>query len=121
MDSRRPGVVATLPARHLRFGERLKRALLRTFAVTGIGLLVSNFALLIMPVPHLHLCSIPLVLILGPLVGAVTFRDSALLGASDLPCPRCSVMVQVPAELPGWPARFNCIHCGIMVELNEAR
>jgi hypothetical protein len=121
MDSRRPQVVVSVAARHLRTWDRLRRALGRTAAVTGVGLLLGNVALVVVPVPHVHLCLFPISLILGPIVGVAAWRDRVLLAASALACPRCGGVADVPADLPGWPARFNCEHCGIMVELNLAR
>ena len=121
MDSRRLEVVATLPARHLGVRERLWRAFKRMAVVSFVGLLCANMMILVLPVPHLHLCSLPLAIILGPLVGYVTWRDSVLVGKSEIACPRCGEELVVPDQLPGWPARFNCEHCGIMVELKLAK
>lgn len=120
MDSTRPGVVVTLSARHLTRFERLRRALGRMAIVSAIALLVSNFMLLVVPAPHLHLCSLPLAIIVGPLVGFLSWRERALLAAGEIECARCRKPVSVPANKPGWPARMNCLHCGIMVELDLA-
>jgi hypothetical protein len=120
MDQRRPEAVTTLPVRHLRWFERLWRATRRGFGVMGLLLLVGNFALLIFPVPHLHLCLFPIAFVLGPVLGIFSWRDRVLLPKAALPCPRCRDTVSVPDELGGWPARFNCSQCGIMIELNHA-
>ncbi len=56
MDSTRPGLVVLLPARHLGPWERFRRAFGRLIAVSGIALIISNFMLLIVPAPHVHLC-----------------------------------------------------------------
>jgi hypothetical protein len=118
MDSRRPGVVAMIPAQHLRASQRLKRALRQMFIVGGSALLVSNLMLLFVPAPHLHLCSLPLAIVIGPIVGIVTWRSRVLLAESQIECPRCCDSLTVPAGLAGWPARFNCVHCAIMVEIH---
>lgn len=120
MDQRRPEIVATLPVRHLGGLERLRRGAGRGLGVMGGLLLIGNFALLIFPVPHLHLCLFPIALILGPVLGFTTWQDRVVLTEADLCCPRCRAQVTVPAGLGGWPARFNCRRCGIMVELNGA-
>jgi hypothetical protein len=118
MDSRRPQQVLTLPARQLRLLERLWRATRRVFGVTGLLLLLGNVALLMAPFPHLHLCLFPIALVLGPLLGWFAWRDRVVLAESRLPCPRCHHTLVVPEGTRGWPARFNCEQCGIMVELN---
>lgn len=120
MDSTRPGLVVTLPARHLGRWARLRRALSRLIIVSSIALLVSNFMLLIVPAPHLHLCSLPLAIIVGPLVAFLAWRQQVLLAATEIACARCGKPVSVPQDHPGWPARMNCLHCGIMVELTRA-
>jgi hypothetical protein len=120
MDSTRPGEVVLLPARHLGPWERFRRAFGRMVVVSGIALFISNFMLLIVPAPHVHLCSLPLSIILGPLVAFLSWRQRVLLGASEIACVRCRKPVAVPANHPGWPARMNCLHCGIMVELTLA-
>lgn len=121
MDSRRPQVVASVPARHLGAAARLWRGLRRTLLVTGTGFLVGNVALVMVPIPHVHLCLLPLSFVFGPIFGAFAWRDRALLGAAAVDCPRCGQQATVPERLAGWPARFNCQHCHIMVELNPAR
>lgn len=120
MDLRRPERVATLPARQLGGAERVWRGSRRLLAVSGGLLLLGNFMLLLVPVPHVHLCLFPLALILGPVLGWFAWRDRAVLAAAPLPCPRCHETIVVPDRLAGWPARFNCERCGIMVELNPA-
>ncbi|MFT3711598.1 MAG: hypothetical protein QM817_28510 [Archangium sp.] len=121
MDSQRPGLVVTLQAEHLTLRRRLWRAIRYGAATTGIGLLIANFLLLLFPIPHLHICSIPLAILLGPLVAIFTFRTRVLLASNSVPCPKCATPVTVPEKLGGWPARFNCPHCAIMIELSAAR
>jgi hypothetical protein len=118
--SQRPEMVLSLPARHLRLGERVWRAGLRLFGVSGALLVVGNLLLIMIPVPHVHLCLFPLAFILGPMIAFVAWRDRVILAAVPLPCPRCREQAQIPAGHSGWPARFNCEKCGIMVELNAA-
>src|SRR5581483_8188101 len=120
MDSRRPEAVVTLPVRQLRLGERVWRAAKRLLGITGIGLLVGNVVLLMLPFPHVHLCLFPVVLILGPLIAFFAWRDRVVLGGATVPCPHCHRDIAVPDALYGWPARFNCQECGIRVELNAA-
>lgn len=120
MDSTRPGLVVTLAARHLGRWERFRRAFGRMVIVSSIALLVSNFMLLVVPAPHLHLCSLPLAIVLGPLVAFLAWRQRVLLDATDIACARCRKPVTVPKDQPGWPVRMNCLHCGIMVELTHA-
>lgn len=114
----RPSEVITLPARHLKIGERIWRASKRLFGVSGLLLLVGNLALLFFPVPHVHLCLFPIALVLGPVLAWFAGRERVVFAASDFPCPRCHDTAHLPEGLSGWPARFNCLHCGIMVELN---
>ncbi len=121
MDSRKPQAIITLAARHLRRFERLRRATWRFVVISGAGLVVGNVAVLIFPVPHVHFCLFPISLVIGPIAGVVTWRDRALLASTDVPCPRCGEPATVPAGLAGWPARFNCLHCSAMVELNLAQ
>jgi hypothetical protein len=118
--SPRPEMVLTLPARHLGLRERVWRGALRVFGVTGIMLIVGNVLLIALPIPHVHLCIFPLAFILGPLVGFLAWRNRVVLAPTSLPCPRCRQAAQIPSELTGWPAHFNCEQCGIMVELNAA-
>lgn len=120
MDSRRPQEVVALPARHLHPLERLARGLKRMVTIVGVGLLVGNFLLVVIPFPAVHLCLIPVALIVGPIFGVATWKDRVLLAAQSIECPRCGGAAEVPAELPGWPARFNCERCAIMVEINAA-
>jgi hypothetical protein len=120
MDRRRPEIVVTLPAQHLTRRQRLWRAGGRLFGISGVLLVVGNILLFTFPVPHVHLCLFPLAMILGPVIGFVAWRDRVLLAEATLPCPRCHEDSKIPAGLSGWPARFNCERCGIMVELNQA-
>ncbi|MBL8911750.1 MAG: hypothetical protein JNM17_13745 [Archangium sp.] len=120
MDSLRPGLVVTLMAQHFTLRQRLGRALWRGFSVMFIGLLIANFLLLLIPTPHLHVCSIPISILLGPIVAIFVFRTRVQLAAAEIPCPRCAAKVMVPDKLGGWPARFNCQHCAIMIELQAA-
>lgn len=120
MDSARPGEVVTLRVRHLGVGERVGLAAWRFAWVGLLALFISNFILLIVPAPHIHLCSLPIALALGPFVGYLTWRIKARLDAQPMFCPRCAKHIEVPANLGGWPARFNCLHCGRMVELSPA-
>lgn len=114
-------MVRTLPARHLRPPERAWRATKRLFGVTGLLLIVGNILLITFPIPHVHLCLFPIAIILGPVLAWFAARERVVFGASELPCPRCHDPAQVPEGLSGWPARFNCARCGIMVELSEPR
>ena len=118
--SKRPEMVVTVPARKLPLPERAWRAARRVLGVSGVLLLVGNVLLLMLPFPHLHLCLFPMAFVLGPLLGFFAWRDRVVLAASELPCPHCHEAVKVPEGLSGWPARFNCERCGIMVELNPA-
>lgn len=118
MERRGPEVVETLPVRHLRAFDRVLRAARRGSVVMGVLLVVGNVAFLMLPAPHLHLCLFPLAFVLGPLVALFSVRDVVLLGAAQLPCPRCQKPVDVPEGLSGWPARFNCNSCAAMVEVN---
>ena len=68
-----------------------------------------------LPFPHLRLCLFPLALVLGPLIAFFTWRDRVLLASATVPCPHCHHGAIVPQQLGGWPARFNCEHCGIRV------
>ena len=120
MDSTRPGLVAMLSARHLTRWERARRALIRMMVVSGVALFIANFMLLMIPAPHLHFCSVPLAILLGPFVAFLAWRQRVLLGPAEVACARCHKPVAVPANHPGWPARINCLHCGIMVELTLA-
>lgn len=120
MDSPRPAVLAVLPARHLSTWQRVGRATRSFFVVGGVSLVVLNVLLLFAPIPLLHLCTLPVGLLLGPVMGVITLRQRALLGACEVPCPRCGASVAVPANSPGWPARLACVGCGIRVELNLA-
>jgi hypothetical protein len=120
MDSRRPQEVVEVPARHLGPLQRVSRGLKRMLSITGLGLLVGNVLLLMLPFPHVHLCLLPVALIIGPIIGVAAWRDRVLLAPGVIACPRCGGDVDVPAELPGWPARLNCERCGIMVELTAA-
>jgi hypothetical protein len=121
MDSRKPQAIITLPARHLRGFERLRRAAWRLLVVSGLGLVVGNVAVLIFPLPHVHFCLVPISLVIGPIAGVVAWRDSALLASTEVHCPRCGELATVPSGLAGWPARFSCLHCSAMVELNLAQ
>ena len=120
MDSARVGNVVTLQVRHLGVGERLRRALWRFTWVAFVALFISNFILLVVPAPHIHLCSLPVSFAVGPLVGWLTWRVKARFAAQPVPCPHCTRVLDVPGELSGWPGRFNCPHCGRMVELTPA-
>lgn len=121
MDSRRPQALVTLPVTHLRGLQRAGRAFKRFVVIFGSTFVVGNLALLVLPFPHVHFCMVPLALVSAPVVAVYTFRQRAVLGESSLPCPRCGERIEVPKDLPGWPARFNCVHCGIMVELHAAQ
>jgi hypothetical protein len=120
MDRRRPEVLLTLPVRVLSFAGRVWRSSKRGLAVTGVVLLIGNLALIVIPAPHVHLCLFPIAFVLGPIVSAFTWRDTVTIGTAPIDCPRCRGALTVPDDLGGWPARFNCHHCGIMVELNQA-
>lgn len=120
MDSARVGNVVTLQVRHLGVGERMRRALWRFTWAGFVALFISNFILLVVPAPHIHLCSLPLAFAVGPLVGWLTWRVKARFDAQPVPCPHCTRVLDVPGELSGWPGRFNCPHCGRMVELTPA-
>jgi hypothetical protein len=116
----RPEVVLVVQARHLGRRERLWRATRKLLGVSGALLVVGNVLLFTFPIPHFHLCIFPIALIVGPLLAWFTARERVVLAAGALPCPRCREEAHIPAELSGWPARFNCERCGIMVELKPA-
>ena len=120
MERRRPELVSVLPIRHLNQLERLWRAAKSSLVVMGVLLLLGNLAILMIPIPHFHLCLFPLAFVLGPIVAIMSWRDRVLFSQTDLPCPRCQKNVTIPEGLGGWPARFNCDSCAAMVELNEA-
>ena len=120
MDSRRPAEVVLLQAHHLRWSQRMRRGLWRFVWIGTVCLFVSNFMMLVVPLPHLHLCTLPLSLIAGPLAGWLAYRSRVVFVDASLPCPRCRREVPIPQKLEGWPARFNCPQCAIMVELGEA-
>lgn len=120
MDSRRPGLVALLPATHLGLPRRIARATKRFCVASVASLLGLNVLLLFFPVPWIHLFTIPVALFLAPVLGVLTIRQRVLLGACEVACPRCAKPVAFPPGFPGWPARMNCLACGIRVELAEA-
>lgn len=120
MDSQKPQVVRTLPVRHLSGLERLWRASRKGLGWMTLLLVFGNLAFLIVPLPHFHLCLFPIAFVVGPVLAAFAWRDRVLIAKLELPCPRCSEPVTAPENLGGWPARFNCHRCGIMVELNPA-
>lgn len=120
MDSRRPGLVEWLPARHLTALQRVWRAFKRGFVVGLTSLVVTNLLMLFVPIPWLHFCTVPFAILIGPIMAAVTVRERALLGACTVKCPRCREGVELPSDFPGWPARKNCLACGIMVQLDLA-
>ena len=121
MERKRPELVSILPIRHLSLFERVLRAGKRSLIVMGVLVLLGNVAFILMPIPHVHLCSIPLAILLGPVVAIFTFRTRVLLASAQVQCPKCATPVTVPEKLGGWPARFNCPHCAIMIELSAAR
>lgn len=110
MDSSKPGTVATLPVAVLSPGARAWRGLKRLLLVSGIGLLI-------LPVPLVHLCGAAIALVAGPIAGIFAWRATAVLGSSEVPCPKCAVRLPVPEGLAGWPARLHCKACGSMAEL----
>jgi hypothetical protein len=120
MDSRRPEGVATIQAHHLSIGERLRRAGGRFLLVSGGGLVLGNVGLMMFPFPHVHLCLFPVALIIGPLLAWFGWDSRVVLQATEVRCPRCHGTVTVPQGLIGWPARFNCERCAIMIELKPA-
>lgn len=113
MDSARPGLVVTLPVHQLSAGARAWRALRRMSIVSGVGLVL-------LLVPLMHVCGFVIALLAGPIAGAFAWKDSALIGTGEVPCPKCSEVVPLPAKLSGWPARVHCPKCGAMVELQLA-
>jgi hypothetical protein len=74
MDSRRPGLVEWLPARHLTPMQRAWRALKRGFVVGGTSLVVTNLLVLFVPIPWLHFCTVPFAILAGPLMAVLTVR-----------------------------------------------
>lgn len=110
MDSSKPGVVATLPVEVLSPGARAWRGLKRTALVSGVGLLI-------LPVPLVHLCGAAIALVAGPIAGVFAWRATAVLGSSEVQCPKCAGTLAVPEGLAGWPARLHCKACGSMAEL----
>ena len=120
MERKRPELVTMLPIRHLSLFERVLRAGKRSLIVMGTLLMLGNAAVLMIPIPHFHLCLFPLAFVLGPIIAIMSWRDRVLCSQTDLPCPRCQKTVTIPEGIGGWPARFNCDSCAAMVELNEA-
>ena len=113
MDSARPGLVVTLPVEQLSSRARAWRGAKRTLLVSGIGLLI-------IPVPLLHLCGVAVAFVAGPIAGVFAWKSTALFGAGEVPCPKCSQSVALTPKLAGWPARVHCQKCGAMVELQPA-
>lgn len=109
MDSQRPGAVVALPVRHLSFGQRLGRGVLRMVMVSLPGALFALFP------PHL--CGALVAVLGGPIAGLLAARSAAIFGAADIACPKCSQLIPLPQALTGWPARFPCPKCRAMVEL----
>lgn len=98
----------------------MKRAGAKLLWVSALSLFISNFALLVVPLPHLHICTLPLSFIVGPLVAWMSWRTEVVFENGSLSCPRCHRDVELPRDLEGYPARFNCVHCAIMIELVSA-
>lgn len=113
MDSQRAGIVVTLPVRELSTGARVGRALVRLAIVSGIGLAL-------VPVPLMHVCGAITAAVAGPIAAVFAFRGRAVVGAGEISCPRCSKPLQVPGKLIGWPARFQCLDCKAMIDLQPA-
>ncbi len=114
MDSTRPGRVVELPVEQLSSQARLWRGLKRMALVSAVGGVVLF-------IPLVHLCGLAVLVIAGPIAGVFAWRDAALIGSGEVPCPKCSEAVKTPAGLAGWPARVHCQKCGAMVELNAAQ
>lgn len=112
MDSQRPGLVVTLPVLQLSTGARVLRALKRLALVSGIGLLI-------VPVPLLHVCGAVIAGVAGPIAAVFAFTARALVEGKGevMVCPKCSKTLPLPAQLVGWPARFQCLECKAMIEL----
>lgn len=113
MDSMRPGRVVDLPVEQLSSQVRLWRGLKRMLMVSALGAVV-------VPIPLLHLCGFAILLIAGPIAGVFAWKDAALIGTGEVPCPKCTEPVKTTLGLAGWPARVHCKKCGAMVELNRA-
>ena len=114
MDSMRPGRVVDLPVEVLSSRARLWRGLKRMALVSGVGGVVLF-------IPLVHLCGLAVLLVAGPIAGVFAWKDAALIGTGEVPCPRCTEPVKTPPGLSGWPARVHCQKCGAMVELNVAQ
>lgn len=113
MDSSKPGAVVTLPVEVLSPAARAWRGAKRTALVSGIGLVI-------LPVPLMHACGAIVALVAGPIAGIFAWRSTAVLGVSEVPCPKCAVTLPLPEGLAGWPARVHCKACGSMAELRPA-
>lgn len=114
MDSMRPGRLVDLPVEQLSPRARLWRGLKRMLLVSAVGAVV-------VPIPLLHVCGFAMVLVAGPVAGVFAWRDAALIGMGEVPCPKCTEPVKTLPGLAGWPARLHCSKCGAMVELNPAQ
>jgi len=105
MDSARPPVEAAVQLERLSSGRRLGRGLTRWLLVSAVGAVV-------LVLPLLHACGALVLLVAAPAAGFLTYRRQVLLGAGQLPCPKCAAVVQVAAGTAGWPVRLHCGQCG---------
>lgn len=104
-DSARAPTPAALSVRVLSVGRRLGRALARL----GIawGLIVPT---LFIPVVHFVM---PFVLLgLGLFLAVRAVRQSVMLLAGAIVCPKCGQQVEIMEGTPGWPACLYCGSCG---------
>ncbi|MBM4252100.1 MAG: hypothetical protein FJ146_09030 [Deltaproteobacteria bacterium] len=71
-------------------------------------------ALVMLPIPLVHFIAVPLLLLLGPLVGIVVYKITS--GAQDIvsgggKCPDCGSPVDLAGRDAHWPLDAMCASC----------
>lgn len=104
-DSAREPTPASLEIESLPFSNRLGRAAVRLLLAWGL-------ALPCVLVPLLHFVLVPGLLLLGPVLAWLTFRQTVRVKSERINCPKCGVETDIEPGTTGWPVSLRCGPCG---------
>ncbi len=90
--------------------ERLGRS------ATGLGLAWS-LALVSVLIPIAHFVLVPGLLLAGPIVAFVRYRQAALRLGGVAPCPDCGEPMPISGGTVHWPLQEGCPSCSAVVDV----
>jgi hypothetical protein len=84
--------------------DRMKNAI-------KIGLMCWGGAVFAVFIPMLHFVLVPLLLLMGPILGLVKYNQKAQVLAGQGTCPACQAPLKIVKGTLNWPLEETCDQC----------